>query len=243
MTLPIPNCDHGAILITTRNPFTGNLSRNHIKLDAMSSEEATEALRISIFGSNSSESSETREGPIEITARDQEAIAAIAEGLQYLPIAIIQAGCSIRIRYKHRLYDYLQLLEKNPKLLDQPTPHQRDRDTLRYEHSAYAAFDITLKGLPKRARQLLGILSFFHFANFPQSLFSIAAESQFLYDPYDLSDRQPEFHQSAQFLSSILCPDGVWEEYKLDELLQELLQVCSSIRSQIVLLKRFSTRW
>ena len=40
----LPRCDHGFIIVTTRNPTQGNLSPNaHIKVDIMSPDEAIEA--------------------------------------------------------------------------------------------------------------------------------------------------------------------------------------------------------
>jgi hypothetical protein len=226
LSMYIPICDHGAILITSQNALLDNLAPNsHYELEAMCPEEATEALLASIFPLKSSSSIDNAgrgEEIVKPTMRDRATIASIAERLGYLPIAVIQAGCYIR-QQRCTFTDYIKRLDANRNLLARPT--FVIRETLRYDHSVYAAFDCSLKALAPRALQLLGVLSFFHFANFPRPLFSIAAKSKFLYDPFDLLDRPPEFHQSAQFLMDILCPDDVWEEDQLDDLLQELQQV------------------
>ena len=122
-----------------------------------------------------------------------------------------------------KLHEYLDRLRANrSRLLERPTRFHRD--TLRYDHSVYAAFDITLEVLSPRARRLMGILSFVHFSNFPRPLFSIAAKNKFRYQPYELLDQTPEVEESAQFLTETLCPDGNWNEEELNELLDQLQQ-------------------
>lgn len=88
----------------------------------------------------------------------------------------------------------------------------------------YAAFDTTAEAVSPRALQLLGILSFGHFSNFPRPLLGLAAKVNFSYEKYDLCDRTEEFQQTIQFLTGVLCPDGIWEEDELDTLLEELQQ-------------------
>lgn len=122
-----------------------------------------------------------------------------------------------------KLHEYLDRLRANrARLLERPTRFHRD--TLRYDHSVYAAFDITLEVLSPRARRLMGILSFVHFSNFPRPLFSIAAKNKFRYQPYELLDQTPEVEESAQFLTETLCQDGNWNEEELNELLEQLQQ-------------------
>lgn len=219
-----PTCNFGSILITTRNPTIGSLSPNsHITLDVMIPEEAVNALIASIFHSTSSTSTiaknEPSTGNTAPTQRDREAALAIVERLGCLPIAVIQAGCYIK---QHQcLHEYLQRLESNrPELLKRATRVHLDR--LKYPHSVYAAFDVTLEVLSPRARQILGILSFVHYTNFPRPLFSMAAKVDFALDPYDLLDRGPEFTATTQFLRDVLCPDGVWRDDNLDDLFEEL---------------------
>lgn len=221
-----PNCRHGSILITSRNVMLGQLSPQlHLKLDAMHPDEALEALVSTIFPSNRFSSAPTTGDQAKDVAlptdRDLEAIAAIVKQLGYLPIAIIQAGCYIK--QQHCLHDYLERLKANrSKVLERPTRFHLDK--LRYPHGVYAAFDVTLDVLSIRARQLLGILSFGHFSNFPRPLLSIAAETDFCFDSFDLMDRTPQFTDAIHLLKETLFLDGVWEEEELVAVLEELQQ-------------------
>lgn len=221
-----PTCDHGSILITTRNPMAGDLAPNsHLRLDVMSPEEAVEALIASVFPTVNISGKETGHDTtlptIAPTQADRDQAAMIVEQLGYLPIAVVQAGTYIN--QQHCLHDYLVRLRANRlRLLDRPTRFHRD--TLKYNHSVYAAFDVTLDVLSTRARRLMRILSFVHFSNFPRSLFAVAAKSGFEYQAYELLDQGPQFDEAVRFLSETLCPDGEWSEEELDDLLQELQQ-------------------
>ncbi|KAG8825239.1 hypothetical protein FRC18_010349 [Serendipita sp. 400] len=205
----IPNCDHGVILITTRNPNLGNLSPdNHLPLDVMSKEEAVSALLSSAFG--------TRETP---TVVQRDYAAQIVEQLGYLPVAVIQAGCYIKTQ---QCFDrYLQRLQANRSSVLRH--HSIHKDRLKYKHGVYSAFDTTLQVLSKRALDFLGILSFFHYANVPRQIFSIAASRHFKYQHYDLFEHSDEaFQDSVHLLMDTICPSGKWDEGDLDQLLEEL---------------------
>jgi hypothetical protein len=140
-----------------------------------------------------------------LTARDQEAAVSIVKELNCLPIAVVQAGCYIQ---QHKvLHRYLDRLRTNRSdLLQRTTLAHRDR--LKYPHGVYASFDIVLQALSPRSLRLLGVFSFFHFSNFPRSLFAIAAKSKFACEYLELMDRPPEFRHTIRFLNDMLCPNG-----------------------------------
>lgn len=206
-----PLCDHGSIIITTRNPLLGDLAPEaHIKLDVMTPQEAVDALIKAAFTRDQEPTDEER---IEVRR--------IAEHLGFLPLAIIQAGCFIKQHTRHALRQYIEHLKTNRrKLLEKPVRAHRDK--LKYDHSVYAAFDCSLDALSTRTRQLLSILSTIHFTDFPRSLFSIAAKSQFKYESLELLDRPSTFQDTVDFLSQLFCPTGVWEENELINMLEEL---------------------
>lgn len=142
----IPVCDHGSILITTRNDHLGcDLDPNsHVRIGVMSPEEAVEALFASIYRSNTS-SSRRIDGNADAasspTSRDRETATAIVRKLGFLPIAVIQAGCYIR--QNHCLDTYLERLEATRQrlyVLRRGTP--RLREQLKYDLSVYAAFEV-----------------------------------------------------------------------------------------------------
>jgi tetratricopeptide (TPR) repeat protein len=206
-----PQCDFGAILITTRNPTLGNLSPDGvISLDVMSKEEAIELLLFTALGHS-----------VKYADRDREHAAEIVELLGYLPVAIVQAGCYIK--QQQCLPDYVGRLRANPaRLLRKPALGQRD--ALKYEHSAYAAFDTTLSVLSPLSLKILGIIAFVHFADFPCPLFSIAASYDFAYEPHYLLDRPPEYQRSVDLLRDAFYQDGNWNEEILERVLEELQQ-------------------
>jgi tetratricopeptide (TPR) repeat protein len=206
-----PPCDFGAILITTRNITLGNLSPNGvISLEVMSTEEAIELLLRTALGPSSRH-----------TNRDREFAAEIVEMLGYLPMAIVQAGCYIKLQ--QCLPDYANRLRVNRgRLLRKPALAQLDK--LKYDHSVYAAFDTTLSVLSPLALKSLGILSFVHFTDFPYPLFGIAASYGFDYDPIYLFNRPEEYYQSVDLLKGAFCPNGAWDDEILERVLEELQQ-------------------
>jgi hypothetical protein len=234
-----PTSDHGAILITSRNAALGNLSSlGHVPLDVMSEDEAVEALLSAALGPltpvdrntkvdatpDFKVASNTKTGNRPAMSRNERELQLameIVKALGFLPIAVIQAGCYIKMQ--KCLADYhKRLMKSRSKLLRWPASVQSDQ--LKYSHSTYAAFDTTINVLSARTLRILGILSFFHFTNFPRSLVALAATGGFAYDPYDLLDRTSEFQDSIGLLKSVLCPDGDWDEFEFDLVLEELQQ-------------------
>jgi len=95
---------------------------------------------------------------------------------------------------------------------------------LKYDHSAYAAFDITLDVLSSRGRRLLNLLSTVHYSDFPRPLVSVAAKTQFRFEPTELLDQPSNFQESVDFLMEIFCPNGNWDDDVLAGMLEELQQ-------------------
>ncbi|KIM23755.1 hypothetical protein M408DRAFT_11343 [Serendipita vermifera MAFF 305830] len=220
----IPRCEHGCVLITGRNVALGNLDPDgHVLLDVMSRAEAIEALLSAALGpiiSTSLKASRLQQ-PVSTprTDKDYECAALIVEELGYLPLAVIQAACYIK---QHKcLHDYLALLKTSrSSILRWPASVQHDK--LKYAHSTYAAFDTTLGALSPRALQLLGIISFVHFSDFPRSLIAVAASTGFGYQYYDLLPRDAEYQSTISLLHDIFCPRKRWDQVELDILLEEL---------------------
>ncbi|PVF99824.1 TPR-like protein [Serendipita vermifera] len=207
----IPLCEHGSILITTRNLMLGDMSsRRHLKLDVMLPEEAVDTLLLTAF----------EEGEIAGDEDKKEALA-IVEQLGYLPVAITQAGCYIR--QQSCLHDYVNRLKENRrKLLERSTRTHRDK--LRYRHSVYAAFDVTIDVLSNRARDFLRILSTVHFTNFPLPLIGLAAKGGFAFETNDPLERPPEFKETISLLMKTFSPDGKWHDDQTTDILEELQQ-------------------
>jgi tetratricopeptide (TPR) repeat protein len=223
----IPSCDHGCVLITSRNAALSDLNPDgYVGMGVMSREEAVEALLSAALGSKFVARSEGRERSrlgqvqsISRTKQDEECAGVIVDELGRLPLAVIQAACYIK--KQKCLHEYSNLLKTSRnKLLRWPASVQRD--TLQYAHSTYAAFDTTLSALFPRALKFLGVISFVNFSDFPKSLIGSAASLQFGYQPHDLLDRPPEYQLSVNLLREIFCPEGYWDPMVLDSLLEEL---------------------
>ena len=219
----IPPCDHGCVLITSRNAALSDLHpRGYIAMDVMTHEEATEALLSTALGPeiHATQSLPAMAPPRSIprTEKDIECASIIVEELGCLPLAVIQAACYIKM---HRcLHDYMNRLKTSHDVLRWKPSFQRDK--LQYPHSVYAAFDTTLNALSSRALQFLGIMSFVHFSGFPRVLIELSASIGFDYQPYDLLNRSAEHRDSLTLLQEIFCPNNAWSQSEFDSLLEEL---------------------
>jgi len=223
----IPSCDHGCVLITSRNAALSDLNPDgHIPMDVMSRGEAIEALLSAALGRKvptsfmqSGVPRTTQNKHILYTKSDMECAGRIVDELGCLPLAVIQAACYIK--KQKCLHEYLSLLKTSRnKILRWPASVQRN--TLKYAHSTYAAFDTTLGALSSRAIKLLGVISFVNFSDFPKALISLAASLRFNYQPHILLDRSPEYQLSIDLLEEIFCTGGEWDPTELDSLLEEL---------------------
>ncbi|PVF99297.1 hypothetical protein CPB86DRAFT_796703 [Serendipita vermifera] len=197
MTPYLPQCNHGSIIITTRNHSLGTLATDkslHISLDVMSPAEATKA----ILKSARLEQSEKK---------NQEAAGAIAKELGCLPVALIQAGCYI-FEVQCSCEEYLGLLRKyRLEMMDAPAADRQRR-------SAYATFDISYKRLQPHLQKFLHMLSFCHYANFPMAVIPYAAKSSFTSEPFRLVEHGEEFDSAVALLKEIffLGRDDTWDD-------------------------------
>lgn len=195
-----PQCDHGAILVTSRNQSLGLLASEpqfHLQLDIMSQDEAIEVITKSARRPR-------------LSPGESKAVSDITERLGYLPIALSQAGCYMA-EAGCSAAEYLELLsESRVKLLDRPS-------RTRQKECAYAALDISYKRLPTYIQKFIHLLSFYHFANFPMSTISQAAANAFRQDPFPFAAHGPEFETQIQLLNEIFLTDGEWTNFKLQD--------------------------
>jgi tetratricopeptide (TPR) repeat protein len=178
----LPKCQHGSIIITTRNQLLGQLTPKnelHIKLGPMSNAEAIE----SIYKSSDLGRSEEH----------RPFIASIATELGNLPVALIQAGSYI-LRTLCTPEEYLMKLQSHKVELMKRTAGDRE------DQSAYAAFELSYRQLPLSARNFLHILSYLHHNDFPLEIISHAAGHKFRLRPFSLCKDVKDFERSAQLL-------------------------------------------
>ncbi|KAJ6545982.1 P-loop containing nucleoside triphosphate hydrolase protein, partial [Mycena vulgaris] len=154
-----PQCKHGNILITSRNPrlrvYTGSYSQ-------VSDMEELDAIALLL-----------KSCAAEITPRNKELATEIVKALYYLPLAIIQAGAFIA--KSGALSSYLTLYAENQARLLSEQPDQSHDD---YAQTVYTTWQISFDQLSKPAATILQLCSFLHHNGISEEIFSRAS----LYD-------------------------------------------------------------
>ena len=218
----IPECAFGVIVITTRTQARGQLATScdlHIQLDIMSTEEAIETILLS--------------APMERTDDSVESVKVIAEELGNLPVALVQAG-SYMLQTECSCEQYLDRLHRHKaEMMHMPAGDRLHR-------SAYHAFDLSLQRIRPQVRNFLHIIGCLHHADFPIQAITIAAKTEFRFDQFSLTEHDADFEASVSLLNSIFCPDEVWDERILDNIVTELknYSLASFTRSSRSLLSR-----
>jgi len=203
-----PKCDHGYIFLTTRNAGLQVLSPlGHVKVDVMPIEEAVGLLMKTGFSTNVAPDSQILD-----QAR------AVVEHLGCLPIAIVQAGCLMKMRC-YSLEGYLsQLMHDRAQLLD-----YRIEATLEAGHRGiYAALDVTRPFLSPRVLKMISILSFLQPTGIPLQLIFWGAESGFSLQLYDFLPHQEDYKTSVDLLQLVFMPTHDSSQGKVWELIDEL---------------------
>jgi tetratricopeptide (TPR) repeat protein len=192
----LPQCDHGAIIITTRNHILGHLAPNgHLELDSMSEDEAIETL---------TRASLRPWPPIGPMAPEMKRI---CSDLGYLPIALVQAGSYMAQTVTSPVSYLSKLQESRITVMKHPATGQRDMK--RYK-SAYAAFDASYKALPSRVQKVLQLFGTFHWNQFPVDHIERAARKQFGSRLFYLDEDMNEENPARAFLTDLFLIDGAW---------------------------------
>ncbi|KAJ7357943.1 hypothetical protein DFH08DRAFT_801816 [Mycena albidolilacea] len=180
-----PQCTHGNIIITSRNPqLAVHGPRSHSKVGNMEETDAIELLLLSAAEDNT----------VETAKRASE----IVKELCYLPLAIIQAGAYIS---KFNCLDqYLSLYKQDHARLLKEHPEQSHND---YEWTVYTTWQISFKQLSKVAAQFLQLCSLLHHDKIPEAIFQKAAEWT-----GDVQNVQ----QARAFLQNFLTPSMIWNQ-------------------------------
>ncbi|KIM23931.1 hypothetical protein M408DRAFT_27516 [Serendipita vermifera MAFF 305830] len=211
-----PNIDlssllpHGAsclIAITSRNCTLGYLQpESHLQLDVMSLDEASDLL---LHGLNIL-------APISDTF--QEDIHRLAQTLGRLPIALQQA-CAYMRQTKCLAEEYIERLSTSRReLLGRAMKIQINMQSI----STHAAFETSFVKLPTYSRQMLRLLSQFHWNGFPLELVKMAAENQFLDFKWTSLERDGDSYIGKRFLEDIFLRNGEWKVTNLDDIIVSL---------------------
>ncbi|KAJ7712796.1 P-loop containing nucleoside triphosphate hydrolase protein [Mycena metata] len=184
----IPQCNHGNIIITSRNPEMCVYAGSNSLVSDMEEEDAVTLLLKSALQ--------------KATSHTEEVATEIVKTLHCLALAIVQAGAFIS---KSRNLDgYLALYTKNQaRLLSEKPGQSHDR----YAWTVYTTWQISFNRLTPPAAMFLQHCSFLHYNGISEEIFSYAAEYQFSSD----GPSEEELQEPLEFLSHFLGPDGKWD--------------------------------
>ncbi|KAJ7115195.1 P-loop containing nucleoside triphosphate hydrolase protein [Mycena epipterygia] len=183
-----PQCNHGNILITSRNPGLSVYADSHSAVGDMEETDAVDLL--------------LRSAAKEITESNKVTSAQIVKALHYLPLAIIQAGAFIS--KSGNLGSYLALYEKNrARLLSQKPAQSHDN----YAWTVYTTWQISFEKLSPPAAMFLQLCSLLHHRGISEEIFKNAASYRF----GPSSPAREELQMALEFLSQFIGADGVWD--------------------------------
>ncbi|KAJ7712799.1 hypothetical protein B0H16DRAFT_1702701 [Mycena metata] len=184
----IPQCNHGNVIVTSRNPGLCVYARSNSLVSDMEEEDAVTLLLKSALQ--------------KATNRTEGIAAEIVKLLHYLPLAIVQAGAFIS---KSRNLDgCLALYTKNQaRLLSEKPVQSHDR----YAWTVYTTWQMSFDRLTPLAAMFLQHCSFLHYNGISEEIFSYASKYRFCFNHLS----QEELQEPLEFLSHFLGPDGKWD--------------------------------
>ncbi|KAF8182443.1 hypothetical protein K438DRAFT_1724919 [Mycena galopus ATCC 62051] len=181
----IPQCNHGNIIITSRNPGLCVYAGSHSLVSDMEEEDAVALLLKSAVQ--------------DTTIHTERVATEIA--LHYFPLAIVQAGAFIS--KSQDLDSYLALYTKNQAQLLREKPAQSHD---RYALTVYTTWQISFNQLTSPAAMFLQHCSFLHYNGISELIFSYASTYTFLPD----EPSKEELRGPLEFLSHFIGPTGKW---------------------------------
>ncbi|KAJ7045012.1 hypothetical protein C8F04DRAFT_521579 [Mycena alexandri] len=183
----IPQCNHGNVIITSRNPGLRVYAGSHSLVSDMKEEDAVALL--------------LKSGSQKATIHTEQIATEIVKSLHYLPLAIVQAGAFIS--KSQDLDGYLALYTKNQaQLLSEKSAQPHDG----YAWTVYTTWQMSFDRLTPPAAMFLQHCSFLHYNGISEEIFSYA--SKYTFPSGSLSE---ELQEPLEFLSHFLGPTGEWD--------------------------------
>ncbi|KAJ7897516.1 P-loop containing nucleoside triphosphate hydrolase protein [Mycena leptocephala] len=187
----IPQCTHGNIIITSRNPGLCVYTRAHSRVSDMEEEDAVPLL--------------LKSAAQEATIGTEQIAREIVKALHYLPLAIVQAGAFIS--KSQDLDSYLALYTKNQeKLLSEKPAQSHDR----YAWTVYTTWQMSFDRLKPPAVMFLQLCSYLHHNGISEEIFRLASKGMF--PPSDPS--KEELQEPLAFLTYFLGSTGEWDSLR-----------------------------
>ncbi|KAJ7437946.1 hypothetical protein FB451DRAFT_170370, partial [Mycena latifolia] len=183
-----PQCSHGNIIITSRNPGLCVYAGSHCAVSDMEERDAVDLLLTSAAQ--------------DITDHNKDVAAQIVKVLHYLPLAIIQAGAFIS--KSGNLGSYLALYEHNKARLLTERPVQSHDN---YAWTVYTTWQISFEQLSEQAKTFLKLCSFLHYHGISENIFKNATNN--ILAPSSLS--KEELEMPIKVLSQFSDLSGAWD--------------------------------
>ncbi|KAJ7850967.1 hypothetical protein B0H13DRAFT_52122 [Mycena leptocephala] len=184
----IPQCTHGNIIITTRNPALRSYAGAYF---AVSDMEQTDAVALLL-----------KSAAQDISPASERLAAEIVKELCYLPLAIVQAGAFIL--QSGALDSYLDIYMKNRAQLLSEKPAQSYDN---YAWTVYTTWQMSFDQLSRLAAMFLQLCSFLHRDGISEEIFSRASTYTFR---LAIPSRE-ELKKPLQFLQQFTDPAGQWD--------------------------------
>ncbi|KAJ7099151.1 hypothetical protein C8R44DRAFT_716814 [Mycena epipterygia] len=189
-----PQCDHGNIIITSRNPGLVVYASSHSIVSDMEEMDAVDLLLRSA-GEEATDDNKT------------------AAVLHYLPLAIVQAGAFTS--KSGDLDSYLALYKQNrARLLSQKPAQSHDN----YAWTVYTTWQISFNQLSQPAATFLQLCSLLHHQGISEQIFKNAATYKF----GPSSPSKEELHMPLEYLSQFLGADGMWDSFGFLDMTNEV---------------------
>ncbi|KAJ7850237.1 hypothetical protein B0H13DRAFT_54989 [Mycena leptocephala] len=183
----IPQCTHGNIIITTRNPGLCVYGAN----SAVADMEETDAVELLLKSAAQDSSS-----------ANTKIAAEIVKEMYYLPLAIVQAGAFIS--QSGALNSYLDIYMRNRAQLLSEKPAQGHDN---YEWTVYTTWQMSSEQLSQPAAMFLQLCSYLHWDGITEEIFSRAATYTF---PSSGPTREA-LQKPLEFLTQFKNPAGEWD--------------------------------
>ncbi|KAF7341030.1 FabD/lysophospholipase-like protein [Mycena sanguinolenta] len=195
----IPECAHGNIIITSRNPGLSLHAGSHTLVSDMEEADAIALL--------------LRTAEQEATVHNKQIAADIVKALYCLPLAIVQAGAFIS--NSQSLGNYLDLYTKNQaQLLSEKATQSQDH----YQWTVYTTWELSFNQLSPPAAMLLQHCSFLHSNGIAEEIFCYASK----YEIISSGPSEEELQQPLEFLSYFSGPAGDWDSLQFMSVTNEL---------------------
>jgi tetratricopeptide (TPR) repeat protein len=191
----LPPCNHGNVIITTRNEACRSHAPNsNYLVSEMNHDEAINLLLTSAM--------------MEPSQEDRRLAYRIVQELGYLALAITQVGAYIS--HSCSLTEYLSIYNENRPEVLRKHPGQTADD---YKWTVYTTWEISFKKLGPAAAAFLKLCGFLHYNGISKAIFQKASSSR---------NRGNAFSAATRFLRMFKSTDGSWSDFQFHEVINEL---------------------